>query len=117
MDEFQYKMKLAELDSLTTNKSKSEFISANRVNWTYDLITAYDILLMQTISDSVPMAGAVGQASLRTSINEYIIRVVGDLAPLEGLPHSPPTAPKAYNTFMQSPGIPAYMKLAILKTK
>jgi hypothetical protein len=115
LDEFQYKMKLAELESLTTNKSKSKFISDNRVDWAYKLITAYDILLMQTMFDSVLMAGVVGQASLRTSINEYITNVVGDLSPLEGLPHSLTTAHNTYNDFMQSPGIPAYMKLAILK--
>jgi len=118
VNQFDYIVAVEKMKSLVTIKSKSIFIKDIKIIWSnVKGITPYNILLMDTVMNEFLPEKIPGAASLRNAINEYAGRLTGDTSILDNITKTPVTGSNDYHSFMSSPGIPAYLKLAVLKAE
>ena len=111
------------MEALTTIKSKSEFIKNNSCRYLKygQAITPYNINLLQDMLEEFKDTTVIGWKSLPNVINSNIIAMpitasnLEALNPLPAAPNSSALPYDAYNGFMRTSGMPAILKLAVLK--
>ena len=120
MDEFTYILRVKELENCVTKKSKVDFIKSalrDLGNWGKDAPYLVKLALHTlTVLDT----STVGVAALPTRINKAVasFKVTQESLDIIGeLPKPKVTAGNDYYGFMQSPGIPAYLKMAVHKAE
>lgn len=119
MNEFEYALKVKELHTLTTKKSKVEFIRQvkslasiyNTDILTIKLLLEIQVLLPKTITGVKGIPQLIAGLSFQSFSKEDKVTLVS-LIPKENV-----TATNDYNRFMCSSGIPAYLKLAVLQAE
>lgn len=127
MNDFEYALKLKELDRLKTKKSKIEFIR-NLSYTTRKSPSVNNIRLVIKTYEKFNKQKITGCHSLKNFITQVIghnIRLIGtaDFDPaildldLAVLNETVDTSYNAMSEFIRAAGIPAYMKMAVLKAK
>ena len=120
MDEFQYTLLKQEMTTVTTQRASREFLVKITAN-TYgrnNTITVHHLNLLQEAYEYFKEERPPKWASLPQVMSNNVSKLVltsENLALLNPLPIVPHTTRKAYRDFMAAAGIPAYMKLAVLK--
>ena len=106
---------MEELKRLTTKKSKADFIRSLPNKWHDN--TMYDILLLAETQKALLPEKVIGAAALRARINQSVRNFKDDTKTLESLEKTDITAGNDYYAFMYSPGVPAYLKLAVIQAQ
>lgn len=117
MDQFQYTLKMQEMETLTTKKAKQEFIKeVGRLSrWhssALEVKLAINTLKFFKDQKLVGLSGMVNKINLAIfGMDTEQLEVIGDI------PTTPVTAGNDYHDFMASSGIPAYIKAAVIKAR
>lgn len=124
MDHFQYTLKLKEMPTLKTKKAKQAFIKevTSGLDWYGARGTVLDIKLSLDIYHFFKDEGLTGTASIPKLVNYSITTMCPSQIEIEKLLEFIPkttqyTASNDYRAFMNSSGIPAYLKLLVLKAQ
>lgn len=120
MNQFQYVLKMKELERLKTKKDKAAFIRGCRTSWRQSTYTYYDLLLLINIQKTITDESISGVKSLQKEINSMAPRVA-DITVTEietlltEISISDVTAGNDFGAFWWSSGVPAFLKLIVKK--
>ena len=119
MDRFKYELRMQELPKLTTKKAKAKFLLDVKKGLTVYAATPF--LAIKLASETLKYfkdSNIAGSYTLTTMLNKSIYHAQLTKAELEDLgelPYSDVNNYGDYENFMYSAGIPAYLKVAVLK--
>ena len=119
MNQFEYVVKLEEMKHLKTKKAKAEFIRNIPVK-RYGDGTVYDVKILIEAYKFFKDTSVVGVRGLPNRINNifnWAEYSEDELNKIGDIPVFPITATNDYRAFMNSGGIPAYFKVAVLKAQ